>query len=488
MTGHDFGPKTYVFTCAQGLGRRIIRVDGEKQEIIEKNYDGTVKGSPNINLIEGLEHYCKLRDGELSILTMKGRDSAQYDLHPFFDDRNDLCWPAQRGKRLNDKLELSDDTVPPQNVDPSTGRERFAQRDHSIIYPHAKQRLKPVQKSNSKLPRLIITPGCCTYPNYNEDSHRGNAARKDHMYGAVIVEIINRKTYNLRHIKAHKDGKFVDMGKKYDGNKRPEKIKTDALILGDIHWGDHDPETIKANYEMIDFFKPKRLFLHDFLNGHSINPHERQNIITRIKNYDAGRLSIEEELKACNKELCRLGKRMKNGEINLVASNHPFFLDRYLESGGFVHEPWNAKIAFKLADLMCKGKDPGEEGIRMMGKLPDNIHFMRLEDDYKVWGWQLASHGHKGLSGARGSVRSRELSHGKSITGHTHSPEILRETIIVGTSTRLNLDYTQGGASSWLPANAVIYDGGFVQLIPIILGKWRKKKYKTPRPKDLPLI
>ena len=58
---------------------------------------------------------------------------------------------------------------------------------------------------------------------------------------------------------------------------------------------------------------------------------------------------------------------------------------------------------------MLEGKDPVEYGIKMMGGLPSNVNFLSLRDDYKVRGWQLASHGHKGISGARGSIRSREI-------------------------------------------------------------------------------
>jgi hypothetical protein len=194
--------------------------------------------------------------------------------------------------------------------------------------------------------------------------------------------------------------------------------------------------------------------------------------MSRIKNYEKGRLNIENELNSCYNELREFSKAMEEREILVVASNHPFFIDRYVETGGFLNEPWNGKIALKLALAKVEGKDPVEEGIKMMGEIPKNVRFLKLREDYKVCGYQLASHGHKGLSGARGSVRGREIGHGQSITGHTHAPEILRDTYIVGTSTRLDLPYTEGSSSAWMPANAVLYEDGLVQLIPIIMGYW----------------
>jgi hypothetical protein len=366
--------------------------------------------------------------------------------------------------------------VPPQNIDPATSRDRIVQADQTRIYAHSKQRLKSIASGNNKFPKLLATTGSCTLPNYNQTNHRGDLATKEHCLGAIILEIIDNAHFNIRHIPALKNGKFIDMAHVYDGTKRErKKVNVEALVLGDIHLGDHDPKTMKANYEMIDYFKPKRLFLHDLVNGHSVNPHERDNLLKRAIAYEENRLNIELELYNVHKELLKFSKRMKGGEVNIVYSNHPFFIDRYLDGGRFMQEPWNAKIAIKLADAMLNGENPVEYGIKMMGQLPSNVHFLKLRDDYKVWGWQLASHGHKGISGARGSIRSREVGFGKSITGHTHAPEILRNTYIVGTSTKLDLPYTDGSISTWLAANAVLYEGGQVQLLPIINGKWKLK-------------
>jgi hypothetical protein len=321
-----------------------------------------------------------------------------------------------------------------------------------------------------------MTTGACSHPNYDDFSHKGDMAKKEHKYGAVVAEIIDDTYFNVRHVPAQRNGDFVDMGRVYSGSKTPTKATIEALVLGDYHFGDHSIKAIKASDEMMDFFKPKRVFLHDFINGHSVNPHERGNAIQRTLAYEEGRLHIEKELKEAYKELIRISKTHSKTEFNIVYSNHGFFIDRYLESAEFMKEPWNAKIAIKLADAALRGENPVEAGLKMMGKIPSNVNFLNLRDDYKVWGWQLASHGHKGISGARGSIRSREIGFGKSISGHTHTPEIQRNTVIVGTNTRLDLPYTDGGMSTWMNANAVLYKGGLTQLFPIINGKWKMKK------------
>ncbi|MCG2718552.1 MAG: hypothetical protein L6408_06950 [Nanoarchaeota archaeon] len=463
--------KIYVVSAVQAI---------QTQKNAERYGNGdNSKGAPHYNLINGLKQYCKINDAELMLLTMNGMDATERDLHPYFTKslEDKIYSSNNRNIRLNQNCIVSDDIVPPQNIDPATSRDRLVQGDQTRIYAHSKQRFKSIAAGNKRLPKLLITTGACTLPNYNETNHRGNLASKEHKYGATIVEIVDDIYFNIRHISALKNGKFTDMGNVYhNGKLEKEKANVEAIVLGDYHWGDHDPKTIAANDEMINFFKPKRVFLHDFLNGHSVNPHEKKDILKRTIAYEEGRLSIEEELKNANKELNRIAKMMKHGEVNIVHSNHPFFIERYLESGLFTKEPWNAKISLKLASLVLEGKNPVEYGIKMMGDLPSNVHFLSLRDDYKIRGWQLASHGHKGISGARGSIRSREIGFGKSITGHTHAPEVLRDTIIVGTSTRLDLPYTYGGMSTWLAANAILYENGIVQLLPIINGKWKMEK------------
>ena len=479
-----FEKKTYVFTSAQKMPcernvKKLLRLFPERSQLIKSGM-----GRPNKTLIHGLEKYCETNDAKLNIISINGMNIYDEKLHPFFESRKDV-FPSEYVKgNLNENVVFANILVPPQNMDPSTSRERHVRADQTTIFAHSKQRLKSIASGNISHPKLLITTGMCTTPNYDFSNHKGDLAMKEYMLGAVVVEVIDDIYFNVRHVRSLKNGTFIDMGNVFRGNAEIGKAKIEALVLGDIHLGDDDKETMQANYQMIQFFKPQRLFLHDFVNGHSVNPHERKNVIERARAFKKGRLSIEEELKNANKEINKFARYMKGGEVNVVYSNHGFFVDRYLERGEFLkNEPWNVEIALKLSYALLKNENPVEVGIKMMGSVRSNVNFLPLRCDYKVEGWQLASHGHKGTSGTRGSVKSREEADGKSITGHTHAPEILRNTIIVGTSTKLDLPYTDGGASRWVAANAVLYKGGLFQLLPIINGKWRKKerKYKSRR-------
>ncbi len=482
-----FEPKIYVITAAQAI---------QSEKHSDHYGHDSSKGAPNENLLRGLIRYCEERNAELKILSMAGMNFTETELHNYFNkmatkgEGEILYSIRQKERSLNQNIKISGMVEPPQNIDIPNTRDRFIQKDQSVVMAHTKQRLRCVPTGNKKFPKVITTTGCCTYPNYNIDrgnsigNRRADIALRDHQYGAVVVEIISPVHYNIRHLPAQVNGKFVDMGKIFNGRRKPTKAGVEALVLGDLHVGEIDEKVMRANYEMIDFFKPRRLFIHDLANSESVNPHEKDDCVSKSIRARLGKLNLEGELEECYDVLCKLGRAMgKSSEIFVVPSNHDNFIYRYLAEGYFPHDEINAGIAselFKIAVEECD--DPAEaanvvveRGIRRVGKLPSNIQFLRFEDDYRVWGYQLANHGHLGHSGGRGSTRAQELMYGKSITGHTHSPEILRDTIVVGTSTSLDLAYTRGQGSKWMAANAVLYEGkgGFVQLLPIINGKWK---------------
>jgi hypothetical protein len=435
---------------------------------------------PHAKFLTGLERYAKDHDAELVILTMPGMSVREDVLVDELAERNDV-FPRHR-RPLNSKIFISDLLIPPQNEDPSTGTGRFVQQDKTWVVAHPKQRWRAIPNSNYDLPKLLISTGAVTAPRYNTNNARGDRAKRDHVYGAVMVEVVDDVIFHVRNLRAQPStGKFVDLGQAYDGNRKPGKSVLEALVLGDIHLGDTDPKVMAANYEMMEQLKPRRLVLHDLFNGHSVNHHNIGKIATQAREiYEAHRQNLEEELRMNYEELCKLSGMMgKSGEILVVASNHNEFLDRYLDQMRFATDPENSKLAAQLYAHLVDGKNPLEVGIRLMGNLPSNIRFLGREDDFKVRGWQLASHGDRGAHGARGSTRAKEFAHGRSITGHTHVPEILRNTYVVGTSTHLNLPYTKGSSSAWMHTNALLYDTGpvgTVQLVNIINGKWRKKK------------
>ena len=434
--------------------------------------------SPHSHFIEGLEHYCSNEDAELIILPMIGQ-SAREDLdqlNPVF--RN---FDVEYGERkLNSNIQIKQFNIRPYQIDPITGLSRFAQRETTLLFASPKQRLKPIAHSNNKYPKFLITTGACTRPNYAtsmdvsaERRRLGNISTRDHIYGGIVIEIESDEKFHMRNLRANSRGKFVDFGTEYDG-KEIAKSTLEALVLGDYHMGKTDEETRQVNFEMIN---PKRLVLHDFFDGHSVNHHMNKQFIEQniLQQLDFEHHKLEKEFTDCYNELIELSERMNGRKIYVVASNHHEFLNRYLNEGRFMDDVINARFGFKLAGHMAKKdyNNPVEEGIRMMGKLPKNIIFLRRDEDLKVRGYQLGSHGDKGPGGGRGSMTSKENDWGKSITGHVHKAQILRDTYTVGTCLPLNMFYMRGQPSDWSHTNAFLWDTGTVQMVNIIDGKYK---------------
>jgi len=451
-----YKPKTYVVTAAQCR-------DEDADSIVNEEFYAS------------LERLCKERDGELVIIPMAGRT-----IHDDVFDDEVRRYLLRRDKNLNEKIKASNNSIRPQQIDPVTGLGRFTQSDVTTIFASSKQRLKVVANSNESLPKVLMTTGALTHPNYKDD-RIGKIALKDHVYGAVIVEIEGPRTYHQRQITANKNGEFVDLGTKYTPNGT-EPCGLEALVLGDWHVRDTNPAVREATFEMIRYLKPKEIIVHDWHNGHSTNPHEEEKFITRAMYYAQGRASLEQELLDDSAELFAIRKVAGDEtKIVIVRSNHDEFIDRYLQKGRYLKEPHNWRIGHELA-LACydptnpklRIKNPLQEGLARYGGIPANVIFLERNQDYKVLGWQLGAHGDRGSNGARASVKGFEDSYGKSISGHSHTPEILRNTYRVGTSTHLSLSYNDG-ASSWMNTHGLLWGNGKVQLVNIIDGKWRRE-------------
>ena len=188
--------KTYVISAIQGVqsGKHSDKFGGD-----------STKGAPHKKLLEGLKHYCDRNNAELLLLTMPGMDRTEDSLHPYFESDDleaKILFPDDRNLRLNNNCFLADFVVPPQNVDPTTGRDRVIST--TTVFAHPKQRLRSIASGNSKQPKLLLTTGACTYPNYNRRNSRGDLAHLEHKFGAVVVEVIDDECFNIRHLQAFK--------------------------------------------------------------------------------------------------------------------------------------------------------------------------------------------------------------------------------------------------------------------------------------------
>ena len=431
--------------------------------------------------IEGLDALAERY--EAKILMLPCHDPAhnmENEIEWHFDDKlNDYTFVFDE-IALNSNIHIGQMGVNAKQINPTTGLSRICQGKGSFIFASPKQSLEYDPVSNVKYPHARMTTGTCTVGNYS--STRGNSIRSakiashDHVVGALIVEVEDDKIYHFRQIQADEKGGFIDLGQYYLGRNAPKRVKA-KLVMGDYHAGEHDDTAVTAWEEIIDALGVDEVFFHDLFNGKSINHHEEHNIVLRARFAKQGLLSLENELLVTGQQVDRIlsHKSIKKGIV--VKSNHDDFLQRWLNEAKFRNDPINFKAGCLLAGYAVEGVDVLKAGLEEYGNIKhwNKLVLLGRDEDYKIAGIELGSHGDKGPNGSRGSKASLENAYGKCVIGHSHTPGILRGVFQVGTSSLFDLGYNIG-PSSWLHCSCLVYENGQRQLINSIGGKWRMKR------------
>jgi hypothetical protein len=405
----------------------------------------------NLPALKSIKQYCKKHSAKLIILPANGAshmDSRLVD-HLYYKEI-----------RLNNNLIISNIKIQPTAVDPVNGLNRLGRTDSSFIFASPKQRLKLIA-SSSNLPHALITTGAITLSDYQTSYYKTKKhsfAEQDHICGGLIVEVLSSDKFNFRHVQFDSTGAFIDLCNKYNGHKIT-KEKPAAIVLGDLHSLDKDERAFAESLKQIKEYKPEEVVLHDVFDGQSVSHHIMNKFITRSISH----ISLEDELNILVKDLSEIYKLCKS--ITISKSNHDEFLTRYLEEMRYVTDSLNYKIAVELTHQMLNGIDPLNYYVSK--KLP-NLNWLSRNDSYKIANIECGKHGDKGASGSKGSAAQMNLLYGKSITGHSHSPEILRDSWVVGTLSNLSPEYTHGSHGSWLHSNCIIYQNGSRQMLNII--------------------
>src|SRR5680860_1415097 len=82
--------KTYVITAAQGI----------QNPYSARMYGRDIsKGAPNIPLIKNIESYVEANNAELQIHSINGANCNEIELHPFFENRDDVYVDVDSKKR-----------------------------------------------------------------------------------------------------------------------------------------------------------------------------------------------------------------------------------------------------------------------------------------------------------------------------------------------------------------------------------------------------
>lgn len=335
-------------------------------------------------------------------------------------------------------------------LNPLTQIKKFAV-NHSII-GHSTQSLLVKPTLAGKMPPVLWSTG--TISEIEEANNlRAKQAQFHYKYGCILVNPVSNSSRNIHFSKA---GNFsdIDAGVYEDGRfiaKAKESYK--AVIWGDSHHGSTCPDTFKWQLNATKHLNPTKLYLHDFIDAATVNPHASKLERSRCFNGN-----LHEEFESCAKQLNHIIACLEDGAgqttINLVKSNHPDMVSRHFltntiedlsESEILILPLWlqNNKTPEAVLKLLCNSRT-----------------YLKVEivDEYSPEDGKLTLniHGDKGVNGSRSSAAQLFNNGFIGAVGHGHSPFILGGANGVGTSTYLDLGYNKYGSSSWCQSIATV--------------------------------
>lgn len=360
---------------------------------------------------------------------------------------------------------LSDLKISPTASTPLSGLNGITELETCIV-GHPRQHLKSLPVLDGYPNKLLASTGACTVENYT-DSKSGKKGEFHHSLGCIVVEL-DGDNFHLRHISADDEGNFYDLFYRvYDGEVLQNNRGAEFAVLGDLHLQYEDKEAVNCALSLLDIMRPNHTICHDIFNGHSISHHERRNPFILMQRELDGSWALDQEIDYMMNWL----EDNKHRNLVIARGNHEDHLDQWLVGTDW-RKDTNKFQYFKYGAILAENKAPkGIIPFLIDEKFNGEVKTLGLDESYRVLGWELSIHGHKGASGSRGSHTQYKNLNTKNVTAHGHHPHKEDGHIAVGTLTKLRMGYNQG-LSNWYHGLALGYPNGKVQLINITHGKY----------------
>lgn len=435
--------------------------------------------------------YCKFNNAQLIVIPIRyknptSRWSTKAIGHDWWAKELQPYLMAERVKINSSLLLLADIKTQPTHTRPLEGFETIS-HSMSAIIGHPKLELTTIPTPQNKLPKVLTTTGAITQKNYIP-SKAGKKGEHHHSFAACLVEV-EGKTFHMRQLNAvDSDGSFMDLMYEYtDTGAKLVKGAVQALVMGDTHVEFVDPKVEKATFigknSIVQSLKPRYLVWHDVHDFHSQNHHDRDNVFVRLVKHKTGTSNVEKGLDETFDFIDKHTKKMPWVSNVFVPSNHPTdHFARWVRETDPRDDVENCEFWARTFTMMASGSKMGLGGAavpdpfalwgRLKLKTKKQARFLEYDESFIVCGIELQFHGHKGPDGARGGRRGFGKVGIKTVLGHRHSPGIQDGVYQVGTNSRLRLSYN-GGPSSWLHTDCLVYANGKRTLVSVIDGNWK---------------
>ena len=434
-------------------------------------------------VLVGTFSYNQNNFGELAV---KRGTKKDFEEELWFDSQVEPYLNDHRIELGNGLLWCGEMNILPTANDPLEGLETYSGRK-SAIFPHAKLAMRSIATMQNEGTKFNYTTGTCTKRNYIQKK-AGLKAEHHHVYGGLLVEVNSNGNWWVRQLDADDNGRIQDLDVLVVDGKVTTGNPIEAITYGDIHCTTIDPAIHKLNLEMLDALKPKYQFIHDVMEGVSVNHHEQGRPYSRFKTHLRGLTSLSTEL-SISRDI--LNDYARPGvEMVVVNSNHDRWMDRFLDSyDPRCDDPQNAEIYFAgnaarfaaLRENNYRGPGRGakelnitEHLLRKFGKFKATARFLDVDESFTICGRKIecGMHGHLGVNGSGGSPVSLSKVGRKANIGHTHSAGIFDGLFVAGTSTTLSMGYNHG-PSSWSHSHILTYPNGKRSIVTDYAGQWR---------------
>lgn len=420
----------------------------------------------NKNLLKNIKAFQKVHnidDEGLLLFVMNGKYKDDEIVDPSLFNAG---FSTVENMKLNSNLRLRDVKVQAQKIKPFHGLSSKLPRECSHILPATKLRYETLSNL-SHHPRALISTGAITEGAYKLNTNLGQKAQEQHQFGFVYVTIVDNRIFHAMQVDCQKNGNFHYLNEFYSDGKMT-LARPKAIVLGDLHIGILDKKAYALSLEQLRDMKPEYVALHDIFDGASVNHHESKSLISALVNVKQKKDSLSKELKMVHKHLWDMSKEFPDIKFIIPESNHDVFLRRYIDSYEFMKNPNDIMFVASIIPEVIKEKRPVLEiALSHIGPLPKNMKFLLENDEFRVAGVNIGSHGHLGVSGSRGSVSQFDRQNFKQMSGHTHRPERQANAISVGTNSILQQRYMKGpGAHAH--ANGIVYKDGHQMLYVMI--------------------
>lgn len=464
--------KRYILTSAQN-NTHVHSSFWENLKAMATHYDAQI--------LVGTFSYNQNNYGKLAV---KRGTKKEYDHTLWFD-------PVLTPYISDDKVQLAPGllwcgnmNILPTEDNPIAGLETYGGAD-SIIFPHTKIEMRSIATTPDTPVKMIYTTGAVTLMNYLQKK-LGIKAEHHHRYAFLLVEVDSDGNWWVRQVAARKNGRNIqDLGVVAQGGEiTSTNASVSAITWGDLHATNSQPEVVEASLDMLDGLKPQTQFLHDIMEGASINRHVRKHkaIHEKFSTWLRGLHRVEEELKQTRTVL---EKYLRPWCKTVVpdANHDRSWLKAWLQEYDYRVDPANTEIFLRMQTFMYRELRDGKmaKNVNLIrfaieneaGLKPGAIRFLLPDEPFEINEVECGMHGHLGPNGSFGNPATLAKIGKKATTAHTHSTGIYHGLYVAGTSSKLTTgwDYTTG-PSSWSHSHVVLYPNGQRAIVTLKDGKW----------------